>query len=440
MRSRTARIKADGTADLFSYDPAGQVTAAAYGAAGTVAITAPRDEPKPNNNQSPVNPENPVKKEADPAFTAQQTFAYDAAGNRIKATDRDHTTEYKANENNQYTAISENGTQHEPDYDKSGNLLHDATRKFIWDADIHLLSVATQTEVNGQKSEVRESFRYDALHRRVARSESSTNTTTYFVHDGWNVIAEYAASPRLSVSSSPRLPQVRHIWSEDLSRTLQGAGGIGGLLSSTHFNWEPGTGNREPTKLFFSYDSNGNVILLTNTLCLTAAKYRYDAFGKTISATGSVANLNRYRFSSKPLELASELAFYGYRYYDPITGRWPSRDPATEIVGGIQLYTLAKNDPLNNFDPNGLLLCSIIGEGLEHLIKDLWDCAPGLRCEDCCDLKSVALAGIHGILAICSLAELEVDFGAGVVYELMETLETIGDNSDCKHKCHCPLT
>ena len=35
MRSPTARIKADGTADLFSYDPAGQVTAAAYGQAST---------------------------------------------------------------------------------------------------------------------------------------------------------------------------------------------------------------------------------------------------------------------------------------------------------------------------------------------------------------------------------------------------------------------
>ena len=30
---RTARIKADGSTDLFAYDPAGQVTAAAYGAA-----------------------------------------------------------------------------------------------------------------------------------------------------------------------------------------------------------------------------------------------------------------------------------------------------------------------------------------------------------------------------------------------------------------------
>ena len=40
---------------------------------------------------------------------------------------------------------------------------------------------------------------------------------------------------------------------------------------------------------------------------------------------------------------------YGYRYYDPETGRWPSRDPIGE-VGGINLYGFVGNDGVNQWD------------------------------------------------------------------------------------------
>ena len=319
----------------------------------------------------------------------------------MKTTDRGQSTEYTANENNQYTAIAENGQQHEPDYDKSGNLLHDATRKFTWDADIHLLSVTTNnladgTAKQGTKNEESrtESFRYDPLHRRVSQTESSTQTKTYFIHDGWNVIAEYTASPNhKSQNLNHKSPSVRHVWGEDLSRTLQGAGGIGGLLSSTHNisstkSEEPGTKN---LSLFFSYDSNGNVILLTDAQCLTAAKYRYDAFGQALSAIGPAANLNRYQFSTKPVERASGLAFYGYRYYDPKTGRWPSRDPIAER-GGINLYVIIENQTTSKVDRLGLDELGLVD-------------VPGNRilCENECwrqfNIRTIVTVGIGGGIA-----------------------------------------
>jgi len=41
------------------------------------------------------------------------------------------------------------------------------------------------------------------------------------------------------------------------------------------------------------------------------------------------------------------------RYYNPGTGRWPSRDLITE-KGGINLYGYCFNDPVNRTDPLGL--------------------------------------------------------------------------------------
>lgn len=40
---------------------------------------------------------------------------------------------------------------------------------------------------------------------------------------------------------------------------------------------------------------------------------------------------------------------YGYRYYDPATGRWPSKDPIEE-GGGINLYGFVGNNSIDRLD------------------------------------------------------------------------------------------
>jgi uncharacterized protein RhaS with RHS repeats len=52
-------------------------------------------------------------------------------------------------------------------------------------------------------------------------------------------------------------------------------------------------------------------------------------------------------------DLGVSVAYYGYRYYDPVTGRWPSRDPIEE-EGGLNLYGYVENDSLNYIDSLGL--------------------------------------------------------------------------------------
>jgi uncharacterized protein RhaS with RHS repeats len=43
------------------------------------------------------------------------------------------------------------------------------------------------------------------------------------------------------------------------------------------------------------------------------------------------------------------VADYGYRYYDPLTGRWPARDPIEE-EGGVNLYGIVDNNCINYLD------------------------------------------------------------------------------------------
>jgi RHS repeat-associated protein len=50
-----------------------------------------------------------------------------------------------------------------------------------------------------------------------------------------------------------------------------------------------------------------------------------------------------------------QVAYYGYRYFDPLTGRWPSRDPIEE-EGGLNPYAFNQNNPVDHTDYLGLLL------------------------------------------------------------------------------------
>ena len=55
------------------------------------------------------------------------------------------------------------------------------------------------------------------------------------------------------------------------------------------------------------------------------ASYRYDPFGNTLSQSGTLADANVYRFSSKEIHTNSGMYYYGYRFYDPSLQRWLNR-------------------------------------------------------------------------------------------------------------------
>jgi RHS repeat-associated protein len=84
-----------------------------------------------------------------------------------------------------------------------------------------------------------------------------------------------------------------------------------------------------------------------------SAVYEYDAFGREMKSTGSASDKMPFRFSTKFTDVESGLVYYGYRYYDPIGGRWLNRDPIGE-QGGLGLFTMTRNRGPNIIDVLGL--------------------------------------------------------------------------------------
>jgi RHS repeat-associated protein len=83
---------------------------------------------------------------------------------------------------------------------------------------------------------------------------------------------------------------------------------------------------------------------------------------------------NPFRFSTKYQDDETDLLYYGYRYYNPSTGRWVSRDPANER-GGNNLYAAARNNAVNQIDLLGLDVGTVTVVGSHAFVNDAgyWD-------------------------------------------------------------------
>src|SRR5579884_2180867 len=208
-------------------------------------------------------------------------------------------------------------------YDLNGNLLSDGTRCFAYDDENELISV-WQTNV------WREDYVYDGkLRRRITRqftwngSGWQLTNEVHYVYDGNVVIQE---------RDQNNLPVVSYTRGVDLSGSLQGAGGIGGLLARTDMGRL--TVNDPLASAYYHADGNGNITALITGLMDTnqvlVAKYLYDPYGNLLAESGPLAGANKYRFSSKEWDSQAGLYYYLYRFYDPNLQRWLNRDPLSE--------------------------------------------------------------------------------------------------------------
>ncbi len=262
-------------------------------------------------------------------------YTYDSIGNRELSRVNANTNHYLANELNQYLSVTSVSSVVNLTYDPDGNLTNDGTRAYVWDGENRLIRVEWGTNAVENT--------YDYMSRRIAKAISVETTGHWsqitghsFLYDGWNMIRELVTDNGSPVTNS-------YTWGLDLSSTMQGAGGIGGLLSVSV------AGVGDPGPFFPSYDANGNIAAYTSTNGTLVARYDYDAYGSLLAQSGSLVDVFVYKFSTKYTDAETGLVYYGYRFYTPELGRWLSRDPSQER-GGLNLYAFARNETLGRMD------------------------------------------------------------------------------------------
>ena len=110
---------------------------------------------------------------------------------------------------------------------------------------------------------------------------------------------------------------------------------------------------RGDERFYYHYDLVRSVTSLTGAQGKVAARYGYDAFGRSTLAEGEAAAWNPHRYTSRTLDASTGLYDYRARTYDTELGRFTTPDPAG-LMGGTNLYAYVGNAPLNYNDPYGL--------------------------------------------------------------------------------------
>ncbi|KVF14464.1 peptidase C39 [Burkholderia vietnamiensis] len=218
---------------------------------------------------------------------------------------------------NQLTTLSNPPPASQPlTYDANGNLLSDGGRTYSWDAENRLVAIAYP----GQSGKAT-SFTYDGLGRRISISSTPAG-------GGAAVTTSY-------IWCGPRPCQARGA-SNAVTRGYYPEG-----------EFQPGSPARSD---YYAVDQLGSVRRVFTSV--SAPTYDYDAYGAVLQST---ATLTDYGYAGMFTNADSGLYLTKFRAYDPVSGRWLSRDPLGETSDSEgNLYAYVSGNPVRFNDPLGL--------------------------------------------------------------------------------------
>jgi RHS repeat-associated protein len=253
-----------------------------------------------------------------PGGAADETYAYDSAGNRTHShSSAAYTYSYM---------LGLGGNQLRQDaaydyaYDDNGNLSRRTDRSsgaystYVYDHRDRLLEVRQFTAGGAPTGTV--TYRYDGAGRRI-RSERN-GAVRHFVYDGRNPILEVDGTGT---------PVVRRLYSRQLDGIL--ADEIAGQT-----RW-------------FLNGPLGTVRDLVGNDASTLNHYTYESFGRVVSET-QPASANELRFTGREFDPVSGLGHYRAREYDPAIGRFIQEDSRIPFR-----YEYAECNPNSFLDPTG---------------------------------------------------------------------------------------
>ena len=281
-------------------------------------------------------------------------YAYDPIGNRVESSQNLTTNLYSANCLNQYTSIPNLSAsvplcESSLTYDTDGNTTADDRFAYFWNGESRMVCASND--------EVVVSYAYDYRGRMVRKIISHGGTEAYviaYIWDNWSIIREI-------VREGDSATVTDNVWGLDIGSTLQGAGGVGGLLAVF----------RDSTVFLPTYDANGNITEYISTKGAVAVHYAYSPFGEQLIASSPVADAFTHQFSTKPWCCVTALAEYQLRKYRPALGRWTSRDPIEED-GGANVYAYVGNQVFAYVDLFGLQQQNVPCAGICGAIIDDW--------------------------------------------------------------------
>jgi RHS repeat-associated protein len=105
---------------------------------------------------------------------------------------------------------------------------------------------------------------------------------------------------------------------------------------------------------YLHYDQVGTLKAISDINHNIVKEITYDTYGNILSDSNPNFTIS-FGFAGGLQDTDTQLVHFGYREYDPYTGKWTSKDPIDFSGGDTNLYGYVLGDPINLVDPDGLM-------------------------------------------------------------------------------------
>ena len=286
------------------------------------------------------------------------------------------------------------------------------------------------TAYDGQKIAY-EGQTYNSSRNSVSGTVISGNPVSYYNGKRWNM--EWVNGNRLAEASSGTT-NVSYTYDRTGLRSTKTVNGTTYhyAYAGDKLVWQEWDGN----EMFFSYDESnapigfwyhpasgsnvtgyymttqqGDITRIEDVNGNVLATYEYDAWGKLISSSGSLADINPLRYRGYYYDTETELYYLSNRYYDPKVSRFINADSTDAVLSANGLYdqnlfVYCDNNPVMYADNEGDFWHIVVGAAVGGLISGVVQVATNLATgKEWSDgvLSSVASGAIGGAVSSTSL-------------------------------------
>jgi len=269
----------------------------------------------------------------------QYSYTYDDRYRLTKVTKNSQLVEqyqYDANGNRTLATSTERGVSGTmASYNLGDQLQSHGNTSYTYDGNGRLSQKTTGTDVT--------TYDYDSQ-GRLKQVQTPENTIEYRHNALGNRVAKVKDGAVVE----------RYLW-QDKTTLLATYDGDGNLRQRFEYTLghAPTSFTENGATYYLLTDQLGSPRVITDSAGHVVKAIEYDAYGNVISDSNPGFEIP-FGFAGGLKDADTGLIRFGYRDYDPQTGRWTARDPIGFAGGDTNLYGYVAHDPVNFFDMNGL--------------------------------------------------------------------------------------